>query len=357
MNNTKSTLLINDYPMMFSPLLAELVGLNEAIILQQLHYWLLKAGKEYNGRLWVYNSISSWQTQFRFWSESTIKRTFKNLEKQGLILTANFNKKNFDKTKWYSINYDKLQELEKDVVYRLGHFDPTNVSNWSNEGGNLTQPIPEITTEITDNNKLYNIAENSAGFSKNLKEEEKEKNATLKDKPENLTREISAAGENEKPQNFFAAPKKEKKKGEKEQNPKLKELKKIISKIYARKYRQIVGVDYPSKDWGKLMKLAEKATDFFLQQIEKQNVSPEAVIVRIGMLVNFAFERKKTDPVWIFGKIAESYAELKAYFEDSRKFYKQIADKAVEEARQEQEELLEIAKDFLTLFKSDETTL
>ncbi|HDE3362621.1 TPA: DnaD domain protein, partial [Staphylococcus aureus] len=33
-------LLIDDYPIQVLPKLAELIGLNEAIVLQQIHYWL-----------------------------------------------------------------------------------------------------------------------------------------------------------------------------------------------------------------------------------------------------------------------------------------------------------------------------
>lgn len=35
-----SKLLIDDYPIQVLPKLAKVIGLNEAIILQQLHYWL-----------------------------------------------------------------------------------------------------------------------------------------------------------------------------------------------------------------------------------------------------------------------------------------------------------------------------
>ena len=35
-----SRLLIDEYPLVVQPSLAALVGINEAIILQQIHYWL-----------------------------------------------------------------------------------------------------------------------------------------------------------------------------------------------------------------------------------------------------------------------------------------------------------------------------
>ena len=44
-------------------------------------------------------------------SIDTVKRTFSKLEKMGYLIVGNFNKDPRDKTKWYSINDKKLEEL------------------------------------------------------------------------------------------------------------------------------------------------------------------------------------------------------------------------------------------------------
>ena len=109
-----SKLLINEYPLQVLPSLACEIGLNEAIILQQMHFWLnRKTAQEREGRYWVYNSYEGWREQLPFWGLNTIRRAIANLEKKGLLVTGNFNKFKGDKTKWYSINYDKLQELQE----------------------------------------------------------------------------------------------------------------------------------------------------------------------------------------------------------------------------------------------------
>lgn len=108
-----NTLLIDEPPLQVLPKLAEKIGLNEAIILQQMHYWLKITKHEYDGKKWIYNSYKNWEQQFPFWSNVTIRRTISNLEKKNLIYTGNFNKVGFDKTKWYSINYDKLNSVSK----------------------------------------------------------------------------------------------------------------------------------------------------------------------------------------------------------------------------------------------------
>lgn len=106
-----SKLLIDDYPIQVLPKLAEEIGLNEAIILQQIHYWLNTSKHNHDGKKWIYNSYPEWQKQFPFWSLITIKRTIYSLEKQKLLVVGNYNKAKFDKTKWYTIDYQALEGM------------------------------------------------------------------------------------------------------------------------------------------------------------------------------------------------------------------------------------------------------
>ncbi|ALC91578.1 replication protein [Bacillus sp. FJAT-18017] len=108
-----SNLLISERPMMVIPALAVKIGLNEAIVLQQIHYWLKKKLHVIEGRSWVYNTYKEWNQQLPFWSESTIKRVFKTLEDLGYVLSGNFNRSKLDQTKWYTIDYEKLKELDE----------------------------------------------------------------------------------------------------------------------------------------------------------------------------------------------------------------------------------------------------
>ena len=141
-----SKLLIDDYPIQVLPTLAKEIGLNEAIVLQQMHYWLNMSKHNYDDKKWIYNSYTKWVLQFPFWSESTVKRAIGSLEKQNLLYIGNYNKAGFDKTKWYSINYE---ELNKRVTRPSGQNDPTMSSKWSDDEFNLNRPIPETTTKTT----------------------------------------------------------------------------------------------------------------------------------------------------------------------------------------------------------------
>lgn len=108
MNN----LLISEQPLVVIPTLAQkLNSVDKAIMLQQIHYWLLKSGNEKDGKKWVYNTVHDWAKQFPWLTEKTVQRYLKNLEDMGLLVTANYNKAKFDRTKWYSIDYDALEKL------------------------------------------------------------------------------------------------------------------------------------------------------------------------------------------------------------------------------------------------------
>lgn len=159
-----SKLLINEQPLVVLPSLAEKIGLNEAIMLQQIHFWLTRKPHEKDGRQWIYNTYAEWATQFPFWSESTIKRTIRSLEKKGLIITGNYNKVKIDKTKWYTIDYEKLERMTSPS----GQNDLSSGSKWSHGTG---QNDPTNTRDYTENTTdiyIYDIFDywNSKGIIK-----------------------------------------------------------------------------------------------------------------------------------------------------------------------------------------------
>lgn len=106
-----SPLLISEPPLQVLPSLAQKIGLNEAIIVQQVHYWLNpKFNKNYfEGRHWVWNTYEQWQQQFPFWGMNTIRRAISNLEESGILIS--FVTRDFKKLKYYSIDYDLLNSL------------------------------------------------------------------------------------------------------------------------------------------------------------------------------------------------------------------------------------------------------
>nr|WP_255201418.1 replication protein [Staphylococcus chromogenes] len=133
--------------------------MNEAIILQQIHYWLNNSKHYHDSKKWIYNSYPKWIEQFPFWSESTIKRTITSLEKQNLVHVGNYNKAGFDRTKWYSINYTTLNKL---MTRPSGQNDPTMRSNWHDGIGQNdptnTRDYTETSSE-TNNNSATDVTQ------------------------------------------------------------------------------------------------------------------------------------------------------------------------------------------------------
>lgn len=183
-----ANLLLNERPLVVLPGLAEALGsLDEAVILQQLHYWLQRSSNKRDGRTWVYNSMSDWLKQFPWVkSRTTLTRHFDKLKKLGLVLTANYNRAGFDKTIWYSIDYDKLKEFtaefeaEKSKEDVSGQSIVQNLDNGCTESGqwdvqNLdngayrncttnTIDYPETTPETTTENNMSDKSDESIPF-------------------------------------------------------------------------------------------------------------------------------------------------------------------------------------------------
>jgi hypothetical protein len=92
--------------------LAKIIGLNEAVILQQVHYWctLNKKNKKNlnDGEYWVFQTFEEWSDQFPFGLRTT-KTVFKKLEDAGFLIVGNYNKMRIDRTKWYRVNYKLLE--------------------------------------------------------------------------------------------------------------------------------------------------------------------------------------------------------------------------------------------------------
>jgi len=148
--------LLDESPLLIFPTLAKLIGLNKAIILQQIHYWLLKNETNENavkdGRVWCYQSYPKWQEQFPFWDIQTIRRIILSLEEDGFVISSNFNRLKMDKTKWYTINYKQYQN------------DITILSKRYHESINLIVPIQDInkdTKDVIDKSITYSDSKES----------------------------------------------------------------------------------------------------------------------------------------------------------------------------------------------------
>lgn len=108
-----SKLLVNEYPLIVLPTLAAKIGLNEAIMLQQIHFWIsLPKAIEKDGRRWHYDSFDKWCIQFPFWCKRTIKTIVQKLRNKNLIIAKPMSSNSSNRTLWYTVNYDELHKIE-----------------------------------------------------------------------------------------------------------------------------------------------------------------------------------------------------------------------------------------------------
>lgn len=157
----KRSLFISKNILIVDSDLANMLGINKAVILQQIHYWTEKneeLGRNLkDGHYWVYNTFESWGKQFKWIGVRTIKKLIKELEDDGYLITGTFNKSSFDHTKWYRINYDKVDVL-------LGECNNFTIGGEKSSPAIPKTNITETNTE-TNNGDKGKMVGTAAGFS------------------------------------------------------------------------------------------------------------------------------------------------------------------------------------------------
>ncbi|EBL9740512.1 MULTISPECIES: hypothetical protein [Citrobacter freundii complex] len=144
------SLLMTSRPIVINPDLAYSIGLNEAIALQQINYWLqeTKSGMESDGVRWIYNTTEQWLEQFPFWSESTLKRTFTRLKTLGVLKIEQLNKSQRDMTNFYTINYES--ELLDEVKVTESKRSKCTVPSGQNDTMEEVKVTRSIRSKRTD---------------------------------------------------------------------------------------------------------------------------------------------------------------------------------------------------------------
>lgn len=133
---------------LFDVELAEKYGLNEAIILNNLWFWVEKNRANetnfYDGNYWTYNSNKAFQELMPYLTEKKIRNAINNLIEQGIIVTGNYNTSSYDRTLWYAFT-----EKGKTIMTK-GQMEIDERSNRNSQKG---EPIPDINTDVNSDNK------------------------------------------------------------------------------------------------------------------------------------------------------------------------------------------------------------
>jgi len=154
-----SKILFDEHPIVIPPSLARALGLKKSIIVQQIHYWLqhkLKDPNKYkNGfhqnKPWVYKTYTQWEDEMPYLgSLRSIKKEFKELQEMGVLIKGNFNKRSFDKTNWYTINYQNLEHLLSNIAAPsiVKHLHDGSAIPALSDSAISAPPIPKTTQRL-----------------------------------------------------------------------------------------------------------------------------------------------------------------------------------------------------------------
>lgn len=133
----------------FNTEIAKEVGVNAAVILENIAHWVLRNkanGKNfYDGHYWTYNSNAAMAELFPYMNARQVRTALDSLRKNGMVLTGNYNKSSYDRTLWYTVSDDCAERFFPDIIHL------TKKSNGNDE---KVKPIPDINTD----NKPDNIS-------------------------------------------------------------------------------------------------------------------------------------------------------------------------------------------------------
>lgn len=135
----------------FNPEVAADVGIEAAILYQNIQYWCEKNRANnknlYDGYYWTFNSVAAFEQMFPYLSYKQIRGALTILEEKGYILSGNFNKSAYDRTKWYADI--RVAITDKPIC----HNDKMDLPCGANEDAQEGEPIPNINTDRnTDRN-------------------------------------------------------------------------------------------------------------------------------------------------------------------------------------------------------------
>lgn len=132
--------------------LAQRYGLDEAVLLHSIVYWVLKNQAEgrhfHQGRYWTYASRKGLAAMYPLWSESQIKRMLTKLRESGALLVGDFNEDRRLRTSWYAPS-DAVLALygEESIVQNRPMHCPKSTSALDENGQCLYKEYKKLQQE------------------------------------------------------------------------------------------------------------------------------------------------------------------------------------------------------------------
>ena len=134
----------NEMPIIVQPTVVNVFGQTQAELLSRLKYWMNRATKYRNGFLWVYKTLDQWASELNK-STKTIQRAIKDLEDKNVLISEQFESKD-----WY---HGKSYRIDLDVLYKLLGV-PKPVDKKRQDVQEVEQNVSIITPNTTISNNV-----------------------------------------------------------------------------------------------------------------------------------------------------------------------------------------------------------
>ncbi|OBW57019.1 hypothetical protein A9986_09735 [Solibacillus silvestris] len=161
-------LLVDGRQLFLSQDLAIRIGVEEALFIQQLYYRIETRGVEKEGHIWYRQTYQGWAKQCPQWNIRKIKRLVMKLERYQIIISSNkFNSFKTDRSKWYRIDYEKIDQIVQSEVYKqeelfteqenLSGKNTKSNTDHNNEIANIIQYLNERAKKNFNDHSKTNI--------------------------------------------------------------------------------------------------------------------------------------------------------------------------------------------------------
>jgi hypothetical protein len=144
-NKGVPSLLASGYFIQVHPeIIRKLGSATQAIVLQQLSYWLERSTKEFDGETWVYNSYENWAENLGL-SAYQVQRAMLVLEKLGVVVSCQ--PEAYNRIKWYRIDTEHefwiLPSCENEPIHQAISLVQTDDTPRSTTYTNITHIQPK----------------------------------------------------------------------------------------------------------------------------------------------------------------------------------------------------------------------
>ena len=160
-----STIILNDAKFTQS------FGRSKSAFIRRLHFWINKAetnmnsiGIVHEGKRWIYNTAEEWGRQIGY-SERQTQRIVSDLIKENVILLEKLGRYKKTNTNFYTINYEKLTELDLATASAPKEIQRTNkerntvITTPTNSSSPVTEPhmrAKRSNTTVQDMHAIWN---------------------------------------------------------------------------------------------------------------------------------------------------------------------------------------------------------